>query len=86
MSKLMQRLGYRASHLNTKSLFQQQYRRLSDRSFRLANLLDIRAGQQFKTQIATGNYHPFFHSSQPDRTPDLSKQVFHKINQGITSV
>lgn len=74
MSKLMQRLGYRASRIN-KSLYQQQFRKLSDRSFRLANLLDIRAGQAFKTQISGGNYHPFFHSSQPDRTPDLSKQV-----------
>lgn len=71
----MQRLGYRASHLSKTSLFQQQYRRLHDRSFRLANLLDVRAGQEFKTQISTGNYHPFFHSSQPDRKPDLSTQV-----------
>jgi len=70
----MQRLGYRSFHLNG-SLYQQQCRRLSDRSFRLANLLDIRAGQAFKTQISTGKYHPFFHSSQPERTPDLSKQI-----------
>jgi len=70
----MQRLGYKASRLNT-SLYQHQFRTLSDRSFRLANLLDIRAGQAFKTQISTGKYHPFFHSSQPERTPDLSKQV-----------
>ena len=76
MSKLMQRVSCKASHLNTKTtVYQQQFRGLADRSFRLANLLDIRAGQEFKKQISSEHYHPFFHSSQPNQEPDLSRQI-----------
>ena len=72
----MQRVSYNTSHLNTKTMvYQQQFRGLADRSFRLANLLDIKAGQEFKKQISSEHYHPFFHSSQPNQEPDLFRQV-----------
>eukprot|EP00483_Globobulimina_turgida_P000021 UN00021 len=50
-------------------------RSLTDRSFRLANALDIRVGQTFKTQISSGNYHPFMQTAQPKRQADLTKQI-----------
>ena len=69
----MQRIG-RKSIINNQ-LQRQSIRGLTDRSFRLANLLDLGAGQEFKTQIATGTYHPFMQTAQPNVEPDLTKQI-----------
>eukprot|EP01083_Nonionella_stella_P214201 771948_1 len=78
MSKLIQRIGTRNGNnlLPCSSTYAYRSSRLlTDRSFRLANALDIGAGQMFKEQISTGNYHPFMHTSQPKRKIDLTKQV-----------
>eukprot|EP01084_Bolivina_argentea_P018295 34053_1 len=71
MSTMIQKArGFKVS-----ALYYRSTRSLTDRSFRLANALDIKAGQQFKTQISVGNYHPFMHTSELKREPDLSRQI-----------
>mmetsp|Transcript_16893 Transcript_16893/g.26237 ORF Transcript_16893/g.26237 Transcript_16893/m.26237 type:complete len:324 (+) Transcript_16893:58-1029(+) len=50
-------------------------RKLTDRSFRLANLLDVRAGQAYKEQVSMQNYHPFMHTAAPEKKLDMSKQI-----------
>ena len=68
-------MGLRGSGLYKSSLQTQSVRRLTDRSFRLANLLDLKVGQDYKGQIAAADYHPFQHTSKPERDPDLSRQM-----------
>ena len=49
-------------------------RRLTDRSFRLANVGDLRVAQEFKDQVAPEHYVTFAHTADV-RQRDLDKQI-----------
>eukprot|EP00484_Ammonia_sp_Unknown_P001347 CAMPEP_0197021342 /NCGR_PEP_ID=MMETSP1384-20130603/2210_1 /TAXON_ID=29189 /ORGANISM="Ammonia sp." /LENGTH=325 /DNA_ID=CAMNT_0042449149 /DNA_START=89 /DNA_END=1066 /DNA_ORIENTATION=+ len=80
MSSFLQRFGGH-SRAAASTLHNVSVRRLTDRSFRLVNLLDIRAGRQYQNEVSSGAYHPFIRTAQPDREPDLERQVLLDIRK-----
>eukprot|EP01084_Bolivina_argentea_P136052 239648_1 len=75
MSKMMQRIGYKANRILPISfLTKHSVRSLSDRSHRLAGLAALAGAQQYKQQISNEFWHPYMHPSTV--TPrDMSKQI-----------